>query len=41
MNWKFLFDPTKNKLSFRVKLLMFIEKYTGWNIGEYKNYKII
>lgn len=42
MNWKFSFDPTtQNKLSFKSKVLMFIEKKTGWRIGEYKNYKII
>lgn len=41
MNWKFSFDPTQNKLSLRVKSLMFIDNYLGWNIGEYKNYKMI
>lgn len=41
MNWKFLFDPTKQKLSFKQKLTSFIENKFGWKIGEYKNYKII
>jgi glycosyltransferase involved in cell wall biosynthesis len=41
MNWKFSIDPTKKRLSLKVKLLMFIEKKTGWKIGEYRNYKII
>ncbi len=41
MNWKFSFDPTKKKLSFKLKALMFVEKKTGWKIGEYKNYKIV
>lgn len=41
MNWKFSFDPTQKKVSFKVKLLLFIEKKIGWEIGEYKNYKII
>ena len=41
MNWKFSFDPTIKKLSFKLKVLMFIEKKFGWKIGEYKNYKII
>jgi len=41
MNWKFSFDPTKKKLSFKQKLTSFIEKKFGWKIGEYKNYKII
>ncbi|MES2592349.1 MAG: glycosyltransferase family 2 protein [Bacteroidota bacterium] len=41
INWKFLFDPTKKKLTFRVKVLLFIENKFGIKIGEYKNYKII
>jgi hypothetical protein len=41
-NWHFSFDPTKNiKLSFRLRLLNFIYKTTGWNIGEFKSYKKI
>lgn len=41
MNWKFSFDPTKRKASIKLRLLEFIEKTTGWRVGEYKNYKII
>ena len=41
MNWKFSFDPTQKKLSFKNKLLMAIEKWTGWRIGEYRNYHLI
>ncbi len=41
MTWKFSFDPTQKKLTFKLKILMFIEKKFGWKIGEYKNYKII
>lgn len=41
-NWTFSFDPTKGiKQSLRIRLLNFIHKKTGWNIGEFKNYKII
>jgi hypothetical protein len=41
-NWHFSFDPTKNiKLSFRLRMLNFIYKTTGWNIGEFKNYKLL
>lgn len=39
-NWKFSFDPTKKQLPFKQRILMFIEKNSGWRIGEYKNYKI-
>lgn len=38
INWKFDFDPTQKKLSFKNYLLYKIEKFTGWRIGEYKNY---
>jgi hypothetical protein len=41
MNWKFSFDPTKRKVSLKLRLLGFIEKSTGWRVGEYKNYKIV
>ena len=41
MNWKFSFDPTIKKLSFKLKILMVIEKKFGWKIGEYQNYKIV
>jgi hypothetical protein len=38
-NWKFTFDPTKKRLSLKMKALYMIEKLTGWRVGEYKNYK--
>lgn len=41
INWKFSFDPTQKKISFKQKFLHQVEKLTGWRIGEYKNYKII
>jgi len=41
MNWKFSFDPTQKKLSFKHRFKQFIERITGWNPGEYKNYKIL
>ncbi len=40
-NWKFSFDPLKKNFSVKVRVLQFIEKYTGWRIGEYKNYHLI
>lgn len=39
-NWNFKFDSSKIKLSAKDKFLLFIEKTTGWKVGEYKNYKI-
>jgi hypothetical protein len=40
-NWKFDFDPTKKKLSLKSRLKQWVERNTGWRIGEYKNYKLI
>ncbi|CAG0953344.1 MAG: glycosyltransferase family 2 protein [Bacteroidetes bacterium] len=40
INWKFSFDPTQIKLPLKLKILHWIEKKTGWKVGEYKNYKI-
>jgi hypothetical protein len=40
-NWKFSFDPTKKKMPFASRLLHGVEDFTGWRIGEYKNYKVI
>jgi hypothetical protein len=37
-NWKFAFDPTKKKWGLKMRLLMWIEKTTGWRPGEYRNY---
>lgn len=40
-NWEFKFDLSKKKLSLKRKLKVFVEKFSGWRMGEYKNYKII
>jgi glycosyltransferase involved in cell wall biosynthesis len=39
-NWQFDTDPTKARWSIKEKLCHWIEKRTGWRIGEYKNYQI-
>ncbi len=41
VNWNFNFDKTQIKLSLKDKILLAIEKQTGYKIGEYKNYTII
>lgn len=41
MNWKFSFDPTRKRMSAKVRFLSFIEKKFGWRIGEYKNYRLL
>jgi hypothetical protein len=40
-NWHFKFDKSQIKLSLKDRLLLTIEKTTGWKVGEYKNYKLI
>ena len=40
-NWKFTYDPSKKRMSFKEKLSFWIEKNTGWRPGEYKNYTLI
>ena len=40
-NWEFEFDPAFKKLSLNDRLLHFIEKRTGWRVGEYKNYRVV
>jgi glycosyltransferase involved in cell wall biosynthesis len=41
INWQFEHDITRKKLSPKNQLLQLIEQYTGWRIGEYKNYKLL
>jgi hypothetical protein len=41
INWKFDHDISKRNLSFKYKFKMFVEKYTGYRLFEYRNYKII
>ncbi|HAG17409.1 MAG TPA: glycosyl transferase [Bacteroidales bacterium] len=40
-NWNFDFDPTKKNFNFKTKILHFIELYTNFRIGEYKNYRLL
>jgi hypothetical protein len=40
-NWKFEHDISRKNLSVKNHLLLFIEKNTGWRIGEYRNYKLL
>ncbi len=40
-DWSFSFDVTQKKLSTKNRLLGLIERWTGWRIGEYRNYKLL
>ena len=40
-NWKFSFDPSRRKLSAKERLSRAIEKWTGYRLGEYKNYELL
>lgn len=39
-SWQISINANEKKLSFKNRLLMMIEKLTGWRIGEYRNYRI-
>ena len=41
VNWQFDFDIREKKLSFKNLIRAFVEKLTGWRIGEYKNFKLL
>lgn len=40
-NWKFEYDISIKQMGFKKKLLHWIERLSGWRIGENKNYKVI
>ncbi len=40
-NWNFSRDPSAKKFSPKEAFLYYIEKWTGWRIGEYRNYEVI
>jgi hypothetical protein len=39
-NWKFAPDRSKTKHSLKYAILHFIEKKTGWRVGEYRNFRV-
>lgn len=41
VDWKFNYDLSKKNFSSKTFVLYWIEKLTGWRVGEYKNYKEI
>jgi len=41
VNWHFSFDPTQKKFSPLTRFLYFVEKKSGFRVGEYKNFRII
>ena len=40
-DWEFNYDKRKAKYTLKNRFLYIVEKFTGWRIGEYRNYKII
>ena len=40
-NWEFVYNPSKNNMTFKEKILRFIEKITNKQFFIYKNYKLI
>lgn len=41
VNWTFEFDESKIKLTLKSKLKLLVKKITGWQMGEYKNYRLV
>ena len=41
VNWQFDFDIREKKLSLKNRFRAWIEKLSGWRVGEYKNFKVI
>ena len=39
--WRFVYDPKKQGVSVRERGLEWVEAWTGWRIGEYRNYTLI
>ncbi len=40
-NWQFAHDVSFKKLSIKNRFKLWVKKYTGLNLGEYKNFKLI
>jgi glycosyltransferase involved in cell wall biosynthesis len=40
-DWKFNFDPSKNNMTLKEKLLYFIQRTTGKQLFAYKNYRLL
>ncbi len=41
MNWQFNFNIKEKKTSLKTRFRNWVEKLTGWRIGEYRNYRLI
>ncbi len=39
--WNFIYDRSRVKTNLKYRFLFFVEKLTGWRIGENRNYKIV
>lgn len=39
--WTFVYDPKKVKLNIKYLFLFWVETWTGWRIGDNRNYKLI
>jgi len=38
-DWQFIYDPKKVKRNLKYRLLYWLEKQTGWRVGENRNFK--
>ena len=40
-NWKFIYDKSRVKTNIKYRVLWWVEKLTGWRIGDNRNYKVL
>ncbi|MEN2993202.1 MAG: glycosyltransferase family 2 protein [Bacteroidia bacterium] len=40
-NWEFVYDPHKVRPSWKERLLGYIERFSGWRPGEFRNYRLL
>jgi hypothetical protein len=40
-NWNFNYDPSRVKINIKYRFLFWVEKLTGWRVGENRNYRNI
>jgi hypothetical protein len=40
-DWRFDYDKSKVPVNFKYRFLFWIEKFTGWRVGENRNYRVV
>ncbi|MCS7163337.1 MAG: glycosyltransferase family 2 protein [Bacteroidia bacterium] len=40
-NWEFAYDPRQVRPSWKERLLAYVERFSGWRPGEFRNYRLL